>query len=177
MVLSIVATGIAPASFYKLDAHGNRQHSHYDGLPVGFVAEAVAVLAARLGRPSQTEFATYHVMNPNDDDIGLDEFVDWLIEAGYPIERIGDFGEWLDQFEARLRALPARQRQNSVLQMLMMRNSKYLQPEPYLGAYASTDRFQAAVREANIGTDGDIPRVSPPILIKYVTDLQQFGLL
>jgi glycopeptidolipid biosynthesis protein len=177
MVLSIVASGIAPASFYRLDADGNRQHSHYDGLPVGFVAEAVAFLSARLGRPSRTEFTTYHVMNPNDDDIGLDEFVDWLIEAGYPIQRVADFDEWLDRFEGALRALPARQRQNSVLQMLLMRNSKYLQPEPYLGAYASTDRFRAAVREADIGPDGDIPRVSPPILIKYVTDLQMFGLL
>jgi glycopeptidolipid biosynthesis protein len=177
MVLSIVASGIAPTSFYRLDADGNRQHSHYDGLPVGFVAEAVAVLSAKLGRRSPTEFATYHVMNPNDDDIGLDEFVDWLVDAGYPIERIPDFDEWLDRFEGALRALPARQRQNSVLQMLLMRNSKYLQPEPYQGAYASTDRFRAAVREADIGPDGDIPRISPPILLKYVTDLQMFGLL
>ena len=30
-------------------------------------------------------FETYHVMNPYDDGIGLDEFVDWLIDAGYPI--------------------------------------------------------------------------------------------
>ena len=30
-------------------------------------------------------FETYHVMNPYDDGIGLDEYVDWLIDAGYPI--------------------------------------------------------------------------------------------
>ena len=30
-------------------------------------------------------------MNPHDDGIGLDEYVDWLIEAGYPIQRIDDF--------------------------------------------------------------------------------------
>ena len=28
-------------------------------------------------------FETYHVMNPYDDGIGLDEYVDWLIDAGY----------------------------------------------------------------------------------------------
>jgi amino acid adenylation domain-containing protein/thioester reductase-like protein/non-ribosomal peptide synthase protein (TIGR01720 family) len=180
MVLSIVAAGIAPVSFYRLDADGNRQHSHYDGLPVGFVAEAITALSEKLGRQCPTEFLTYHVMNPNDDDIGLDEFVDWLVEAGYPIERVGDFDEWLDRFEDRLRALPARQRQNSVLQMLMMRNSKYLQPEPYQGAYATTDRFRAAVKMANIGhieEDADIPSLSPQIILKYVTDLQLFGLL
>ena len=57
-------------------------------------------------------------MNPHDDGIGLDEYVDWLIEAGYPIQRIDDFGEWLRQFQTGLRALPDRQRQHSVLQML-----------------------------------------------------------
>ena len=46
-------------------------------------------------------FETYHVMNPHDDGIGIDEYVDWLIDAGYPIERIGDFGEWLRRFESR----------------------------------------------------------------------------
>ena len=34
-------------------------------------------------------------MNPYDDGIGMDEFVDWLIEAGYPIRRVDDYGDWL----------------------------------------------------------------------------------
>ncbi len=48
MMLSLVATGIAPGSFYELDADGNRQRAHYDGLPVEFIAEAISTL----GRPS-----------------------------------------------------------------------------------------------------------------------------
>ena len=114
MVLSLVATGIAPGSFYQLDADGNRQRAHFDGLPVEFIAEAIATLGAQV----VDGFETYHVMNPHDDGIGLDEYVDWLIEAGYPIQRIDDFGEWLQRFETGLRALPDRQRQHSVLQML-----------------------------------------------------------
>ena len=106
MVLSVVATGIAPGSFYQLDADGNRQRAHFDGLPVDFVAEAIATLGAQV----VDGFETYHVMNPHDDGIGPDEYVDWLIEAGYPIQRIGDFGEWLQRFETALRALPDRQR-------------------------------------------------------------------
>jgi thioester reductase-like protein len=43
-----------------------------------------------------------------DDGIGLDEYVDWLIQAGYPIERIGDFGEWLRRFETGLRRKTSR---------------------------------------------------------------------
>jgi fatty acid CoA ligase FadD9 len=29
-------------------------------------------------------------MHPYDDGIALDEYVDWLINAGYPIQRIPD---------------------------------------------------------------------------------------
>jgi glycopeptidolipid biosynthesis protein len=121
-------------------------------------------------------FQTYHVMNPHDDGIGLDEYVDWVIEAGYPIQRIGDFGEWLQRFETGLRALPDRQRPGTVLELLS-RNSTYLQPaEPMRGSFAPTERFRAAVQEAKIGPNGDIPHVSAPIIIKYVTELQLLGL-
>ena len=174
MVLSLVATGIAPGSFYQLDAAGNRQRAHFDGLPVEFIAEAISTLGAQ----SVESFQTYHVMNPHDDGVGLDEYVDWLIEAGYPIQRIDDFGEWLQRFETGLRALPDRQRQHSPLQLLLSHNSQDLQPaEPIRGSFAPTDRFRAAVQEAKIGPDNDIPHVSAPIIIKYVTDLQLLGLL
>jgi thioester reductase-like protein len=173
-VLSVVATGVAPGSFYQLDADGNRQRAHFDALPVEFIAEAIATLGARV----VDGFETYHVMNPHDDGIGLDEYVDWLIEAGYPIQRISDFGEWLQRFETGLRALPDRQRQHSVLEQLRLRNSKDLQLlDPMRGSVAPTDRFRAAVQEAKIGPDNDIPHVSAPIIAKYVTDLQLLGLL
>ncbi|HTX95536.1 MAG TPA: amino acid adenylation domain-containing protein, partial [Mycobacterium sp.] len=175
MTLSVVATGVAPKSFYQLDADGNRQRAHFDGLPVGFVAEAIATLGAQV----VDAFETYHVMNPHDDGIGLDEYVDWLIEAGYPIQRIGDFGEWFQRFETGLRTLPDRQRQHSALQvMLSLRDSNLLRPvEPNRGSIAPTDRFRAAVQKAKLGPDNDIPHVSAPIIIKYVTDLQLLGLL
>ena len=170
MMFSLVASGIAPGSFYQLDADGNRQRSHYDGLPVEFIAEAISTL----GGQSVESFETYHVMNPYDDGLGLDEFTDWLIEAGYPIERIADYGQWIQRFESTLRALPDKQRQASLLPLL----HNYQQPErPMLGALAPTDVFRAAVQEAKIGPDKDIPHVSPAVIVKYITDLQQLGLL
>ena len=102
LMLSLVATGIAPGSFYELDADGNRQRAHYDGLPVDFIAEAISTLGAQV----VDGFETYHVMNPYDDGIGLDEYVDWLIDAGYPIQRIPDYDAWLQRFETAMRALP-----------------------------------------------------------------------
>ncbi|WP_374025613.1 non-ribosomal peptide synthase/polyketide synthase [Mycobacterium sp. HNNTM2301] len=177
MALSLLATGVAPRSFYQLDAEGNRQRAHFDGLPVEFVAEAITTLGAQV----VGGFETYHVMNPHDDGIGIDEYVDWLIEAGYPIQRIDDFGDWSKRFEAALRALPDRQRQHSLLWVLPLRSSNYLQPtEPTHGAFAPTDRFRAAVQKAKIGPDKDnpdIPHVSAPVIIKYATDLHLLGLL
>jgi fatty acid CoA ligase FadD9 len=170
LMLSLVATGIAPGSFYELDADGNRQRAHYDGLPVDFIAEAISTL----GEQAVNGFETYHVMNPYDDGIGLDEYVDWLIDAGYPIHRIDDYSAWLQRFDATLRALPEQQRQASLLPLL----HNYQRPEkPTRGTIAPTDRFRAAVQEAKIGSDKDIPHVSPPIIVKYITNLQLIGLL
>jgi fatty acid CoA ligase FadD9 len=170
LMLSLVATGIAPASFYQLDANGNRQRAHYDGLPVSFVAEAIATL----GQQVFDGFTTYNVLNPYDDGIGLDEYVDWLIDAGYPIQRIPDYDGWLQRFETSLRALPERQRQHSLLPLL----HKYQRPEkPIRGAMAPTDRFRAAVQDAKIGPDKDIPHIAAPIIINYITNLKLLGLI
>ncbi len=171
LMLSLVATGIAPDSFYE-QADGNRQRAHYDGLPVEFIAEAVSTLGSTVA-----EFATYHVMNPYNDGIGLDEFVDWLIDpalVGFPIQRIDDYAEWLARFETSLRALPEKQRHASLLPLL----HNYQQPEkPLCGSVARADRFRAAVQDAKIGPDKDIPHIGAPIIAKYVSDLRLLGLL
>jgi fatty acid CoA ligase FadD9 len=170
LMLSLVATGIAPGSFYELDAEGDRQRAHYDGLPVEFIAAAISALGAQV----VDGYQTYHVMNPYDDGIGLDEYVDWLIDASYPVQRIADYREWLPRFEGAMRALPERQRQYSLLPLL----HNYQKPErPLRGSLAPTDRFRAAVQEAKIGPDKDIPHVSAPIIVKYITNLQLLGLL
>jgi fatty acid CoA ligase FadD9 len=175
LMLSLAATGIAPGSFYGLDAQGNRQRAHYDGLPVEFVAEAISTLGSN---PDEDRFATYHVMNPYDDGIGLDEFVDWLISptngAGCPIRRVADYGDWLARFEASLRSLPEKQRNASLLPLL----HNYQKPSvPVCGAIAPTDRFRAAVQDAKIGPDKDIPHISAQMIAKYVRDLRLLGLL
>ncbi|MEQ6323232.1 carboxylic acid reductase [Mycobacterium canetti] len=174
LMLSLAATGIAPGSFYELDARGNRQRAHYDGLPVEFVAEAICTL----GTHSLDRFVTYHVMNPYDDGIGLDEFVDWLkfptSGAGCTIQRIADYGEWLQRFETSLRALPDRQRHASLLPLL----HNYREPaKPICGSIAPTDQFRAAVQEAKIGPDKDIPHLTAAIIAKYISNLRLLGLL
>src|ERR1700722_3541341 len=171
LILSLVATGIAPDSFYELDADGNRQHVHtHNGLPVEFIAEAISTLGAQ----SVASLQTYHVMNAYDDGVGFDEFVDWLIDAGSSIQRIGDYGDWLRRFETTLRALPEKQRNSSLLPLL----HNYQKPEkPINESMAPTDRFRAAVQDAKVGPDKDMPRITPQIVAKYVSDLRLLGLL
>jgi fatty acid CoA ligase FadD9 len=168
LILSVVATGVAPGSFYDVD--GNRPRAHFDGLPVEFIADAVSTLGANV-----TEgYETYHVMNPYDDGIGKDTFVDWLIEAGYPIIRVPEYADWLARFETTLRALPEKQRNASLIPLL----HSYQRPEqPINGSLAPADHFRAAVQDAKIGPDKDIPHISAPVIVKYATDLALLGLL
>ena len=66
------------------------------------------------------------------------------------------------------------QRAASLLPLL----HNYQSPEhPINGSIAPTDRFRAAVQDAKIGPDKDIPHISAPVIVKYVTDLELLGLL
>ncbi|MDT5179560.1 MAG: fatty acid CoA ligase FadD9, partial [Mycobacterium sp.] len=170
MMLSVVATGVAPASFYELDAGGSRQRAHFDGLPVEFIADAISTIGLNVVEG----FETFHVMNPYDDGISMDTFVDWLVEAGYPITRVPDYADWLARFDTALRALPEKQRQASLLPLL----HNYQSPEhPINGSMAPVDHFRAAVQDAKIGPDKDIPHLTAPVIVKYITDLELLGLL
>jgi fatty acid CoA ligase FadD9 len=111
-------------------------------------------------------------MNPYDDGVSLDTFVDWLIDAGHKIQRINDYADWLTRFETALRALP--DRQQSVLPLL----NAYAKPEkPIRGAIAPTEVFHAAVRAAKVGADKDIPHLSRHLIDKYASDLQHLGVI
>jgi fatty acid CoA ligase FadD9 len=165
-------TDVAPGSFYQSDASGNRPRAHYGGLPCDFVAESITTLGKQTA--ASPRFRTFDVMNPHDDGISLDVFVDWLIEAGQDIQRIDDYDGWLGRFETTLRALPQEQRQRSVLPLL----DSYRELEkPLCGAPAPTEVFRDAVQAAKIGADEDIPHLSASLINKYIADLLHLGLL
>lgn len=119
-------------------------------------------------------YRTFNVRNPHDDGISLDTFVNWLTEAGHPIRRIDDYGEWLARITSALRALPERQRQHSLLPLL----HAFAQPEQGVpGPAIPADRFRAAVRAAKVGPGEDIPHLSAALVGKYVDDLRRLDLL
>ncbi|GAB3223561.1 carboxylic acid reductase [Mycolicibacterium hippocampi] len=173
LILSIGATGLAPESFYLRDADGGRPRAHFDGLSVDFVADAVSTLTVTAWGDFEG-FRTFHVVNPHDDGVGLDTFVDWMVDYGVHVERIDDYVQWLERFEIALRNLPEKQRQASLLPLL----ASYRHPQPPVrGSFAPTDRFRTAVSKAGIGVDGEIPGIDRSIIEKYVSDLECLGLL
>jgi fatty acid CoA ligase FadD9 len=167
LLFSVIATGIAPRSFYRTDDGGNRRQAHYDGLPVDFTAAAVVELG---GRQAMEGYRTFSLVNPHDDGISLDTFVDWLADDGHRIERIDDHADWLVRFEAAMRALPEAQRKHSALPIV----HGFKDPEEAVpGSVIPSDRFRAAVRAAGIGPDGDIPHLSRSLIKKYASDLER----
>jgi fatty acid CoA ligase FadD9 len=170
LVYSLLASGLAPRSFYAPGEDGARARAHYDGLPVDFTAEAIAALGAQ----PHDDFRTFHVANPHDDGISLDDFVEWLIEAGHPIQRIEPHAAWIARFEAALRALPEGRRQHTSLALL----HAFARPAPAdSGSRVPAYRFRAAVRALGIGPGGDIPHLTSALLRKVVADLRQLGLV
>ncbi|WP_431956854.1 carboxylic acid reductase [Nocardia lijiangensis] len=168
LLFSLLVTGIAPASFYE--TAGQRPRAHYDGLPADFTAAAIAAL----GAATTSGFHSYDVLNPHDDGISLDTFVDWLIEAGHPIHRIADYDDWFARFESALRALPEHRRTHTLLPLL----HAYRRPAPPLpGAALPAENFHAAVRSLGLPGAADIPHLSRPLIEKYVSDLRRRGLL
>ena len=170
LIFSVLATGLAPTSFYQKDAEG-----------VGNARTTTGCRWTSSPRPSprsvrgrRSGFRSFDVMNPHDDGVSLDVFVDWLVEAGHAIARIDDYDEWLSRFETALRALPEQQRQQSVLPLL----HAYGAPEaPLHGALAPAEVFQDAVRAAKVGAEEDIPHLGRDFIEKYASDLRLLKVL
>ena len=164
LLFSLVTTGIAPRSFYRKTRDGNRPH--YEGLPVDFLADAIAAVGWQHGNG----FDTYNTTNPYDDGVSLDTFVDWIMEIGHPIQRIDDSSDSVNRFETAMRALPERQRQESVLAVLDV----YRRPADAVAEYpVPGHRFQAAVKKSG----REIPHVLIELIEKYLADLKLLGVL
>lgn len=169
LVLTVLATGLAPTSFYRREADGSPSRAHYDGLPADFTAQAITELGAQVSKG----FETFNVVNPHDDGISLDTVVDWMQEDGVRITRIDDHQTWVDRFETAIRGLPERIRQASVAPLM----DAYRAPqEPERGSAIPSTRFVAAVADAGLGDDGEVPHISHALITKYVSDLRSLEL-
>ncbi|SEJ89274.1 fatty acid CoA ligase FadD9 [Paraburkholderia diazotrophica] len=164
-LLSIAITGLAPRTFYTGDGD-----AHYDGLPVDFTAKSIATLGARV----REGYRTWHVVNPHDDGISLDTFVDWAIDHGCKIQRIDDYSDWFARFEAALRVLPEKVRQQSSLPLI---HQLGVPSSRAAGTSVPSARFEESVGKYMVGGDGRIPQISADFIGKYLADLRHLRLM
>ncbi|RDI17665.1 fatty acid CoA ligase FadD9 [Rhodococcus sp. AG1013] len=170
LLFSVIATGVAPKSFYRANEQGERQRAHYDGLPVDFVASSITELGAR----QQCGYRTFHVVNPHDDGVSLDTLVDHLAASGHAVRQVDDYDEWFTRFGIALRSLPVAGRQQSILPLLHSLH----QPAPaQCGSAVSADQFRTAVRVAAPGGSPDIPHLPEGLIDTYLENFRSHGII
>jgi len=162
-ILSILLTRIAPLSFYDSE----RAKAHYDGLPVDFIAQAIVAI----GETYRSGYHNFHAVNPHDDGVSLDSFVNWIEAEGIQIDRLEDYDQWYSRFRTALIQLPEDLRTASVLAVL----DAYAKPIPARGGKADAPLFVEAVRSAFDGRE-DVPQIGPPLIRKYLSDLEYLSL-
>lgn len=168
LLYSVIATGLAPGSFYQFEPDGSRALGHYDGTPVDVVAASVVGASNTVAN----DFCVYNVTNYHvDDGCSLDAFVDWIEQAGYLVERIDDHAEWFERFEQKLKALPEEQRQESALQLL----PAFSRPYPAKADISGCDNYKALVRSLSIGPQ--VPNLSQSYINKCLEDMRCLGLI
>jgi len=166
LLYSLAITGIAPGTFYAEDLSQGRPEGRYEGFTVDFLAEAITAIGA-LAKP---EFHTYNLGSAESAGCSLDDFVDWMIEAGCKIQRVENYREWLARFETAMLSLPEEQRAQSMLTIL----DPYRQPQGLGGGHRmQVDRFRGVTEQAGV----PIPRFTADVIRKYVTDLRHLELL
>ncbi|GAB16989.1 putative fatty-acid--CoA ligase [Gordonia effusa NBRC 100432] len=168
LLMSVLATGLAPRSFYQLATDGSAQEAHFDALPVDFLAEAINTLWVKDGA------RTFNAMNPHADGIGFDQYIRWLIDSGEQISLVDNYDDWYRRFGAALADLPEKQRRGSLIPLL----HNYVHPmTPHNRGMASADRFHDAVRTAGVGQSSDIPHITPQIIENYARSLRGLGVI
>jgi fatty acid CoA ligase FadD9 len=160
---SLVLTGVAPRSFYAQAA----KRRHFDGLPVDVVARDIAAVALA----TREGFATYHVVDGHvDDGVSLDTFVEWVRQAGYPIEHIADYAAWLRTFRERLEALGPAEQQHSALAGL----KAWERPS---GGDVGFDNRLLRRRLRALGEAPDMPSIDDAAIERYLRNMVLAGLI
>lgn len=166
LLFSIIATGLAPRSFYETPEGGSDQSAktHYDGTPV----EVLASMLHQIGSKPYTGFNSYNTINfHHDDGISLDSYVDWIQSAGYPVHRIADHADWYQRFNTKLQNLPEQERGRSSVDII----EHFQKPHKVDTPVVSTAKFEKALGGNNI------PHITEEFIHKYLGDMKALGLL
>ncbi len=165
LLYSVMITGLAPTSFYKLAKNGQRSNAHYNGVPVDVLSKAIVGLYQK----THQDCITYHAQNYLEDTVSLDSFVDWIASAGYPIDRLDNYKDWHSRMETKLKALPEAQRKHSALDVLLA----YSRPQAAKGYHVDSQQFKTLVED--LEELGGLSHLSEVYIHKYLGDIE--GLL
>jgi fatty acid CoA ligase FadD9 len=165
ILYSVIITGIAPYSFYKLGTDGSRQQAHYDGTPVNVVAEIVTAKSQQFDGCHVYNITNFH----STDNCSLDTFVDWIEQSGHSITRIDNHQLWFERFSDKLNTLPDEQKKQSALGIL----SAFKVPLEAIRTGLGSDHYQALAKENNI----IIPHIDQKFIEKCLADLSAKNLL
>lgn len=165
LIAGLIYTGIAPASFYAPSA----VKPSFDGIPADFIAEAIAAVSYAM-TPS---WHLYHVANPQANaGVSLDTVVDWIIAAGYPLERIADHAQWYEEFGRRLRALDELRRAHSPLPILY----SWREPER-MDRHTGLDNTAFRARVQELLGDEELPGLSETLVRRTLAGMVAHGLI
>jgi uncharacterized zinc-type alcohol dehydrogenase-like protein len=138
LLYSVIKTGVAPKSFYEPNPDGSRARVPYDGTPVDIVAASVV----DGGQHVVEGLTVFCIDNPFTNlENSLDAFVDWIIEAGYEVQRLDAHEDWLSRFKRRLTALPEEEQKRSVKALL----KAWDRPHSFVPFRGESSNFQELV--------------------------------
>jgi len=140
----------------------------YAGLPVDVVA-ATVVGAGKYFTDASTVFCIDNAYT--DLENSLDAFVDWIIEAGYDVQRLDAHEDWLSRFKRRLTALPELEKKQSALAVL----KAYERPNSFVPFRAESTNFQAVIDKLEIAP-ADM-QLGAAFIYKCLNDMASHGLI
>ncbi|NKI15917.1 AMP-binding protein [Spongiibacter sp. KMU-166] len=168
LLYSVIATGLAPESFYVPAEDGGKLRAHYDGSPVDVVAASVVANANFNHRDCvAVNMTNYH----DDDGCSLDSFVDAIETAGYDIIRIADHAEWRTRFEEKLNNLSEEQKQRSAKEVM----GAYARPRPTESLSHAASNYRKLV--PTLSTGPEIPHLDEAFIHKCLRDLKALGMI
>jgi len=162
LLASLVLAGVRPPSFYDDAA----DPAGFEGLPVDHVARAMVDLALA-GKPGYRSFDVAPSVETG--SASLDRIADWIVSAGYRLDRANSHSEWLALLKARLERLPTQARQATALPIL----SAFAAPMPRSQVRAG-GAFAHALRTS--GSEAS-PALTELYLHKHLADMRLHGLI
>jgi len=168
MLYSIIKTGLAPKSFHDLNPNGTRALVPYAGVPVNVVAASVVG-----GGEFFTDASTVFCIDNAYTDLknSMDAFVDWIIDAGYTIQRLDAHEDWFSRFKRRMTAMPEREKKRSALAVL----KAYEVPHSFIPFRAESTNFQSLV--GKLGIEPAEMQLDADFIYKCLKDMAFHGLI